>query len=102
MNGGFISTTSTLSAGRPAGRKDLGAGCNVHRDDLGRDGICGGVAARQSREIGIDLDQNQLYPADAPGDREAGRADASADRPRDRLNAPVSTSKSSMASWPAR
>ena len=64
--------------GQARGRKNLGAGCNVHHDDLGRDGIRGGVAARQTREIGIDLDQNQLYPADALGDRKAGRADAGA------------------------
>ena len=56
-----------------------GGGRHIQHDGIGRDRIGGGIFARQRRQTGIDLDQHELDPGDAPGDREAGGADAGAE-----------------------
>ena len=64
---------------KPRGGKNIGAGCNVHRDDFGRDSIRRGIAARERRQRRVDLDQNDLDSGHALCHGEAGRADAGAE-----------------------
>ena len=58
--------------------KGAGLGCNVEHDDIGGNRIRGGVAARKTREVSVDLDQHELDSLDAFGDRKPGGADAGA------------------------
>ena len=61
------------------GGKRVGGGRHIQHDGIGRDRIGGGIVARQRRQRRIDLDQHELDPGDAPGDRETGGADAGAE-----------------------
>ena len=79
LNGGFISTTSTLSGpARP--RQRLSASASTSSTiDVGRDRIRSRIGARKLRQRRIDLDQHQIDAGDAPGNRKARGADAGAE-----------------------
>ena len=79
LNGGFISTASTLSGPSPAAAKAVGIRFDIKHDDFGRDRIRSGIVARKVRQRRIDLDQNQIDAGDAPGDRKARDTDAGAE-----------------------
>ena len=79
LNGGFISTASTLSGARPRLRKRVGGGFNIEHDHAGCDFIGGCVAARELCELLVDLDQNEIDAGDTPRHRKPGGTDTGAE-----------------------